>query len=90
MHPILKTLVHHVRFQHIWAVCRIIEIPKRTQKAIPAPSDGTYPYEVPTPGILAWQPTSNSCLSMIGSENSHETRAGRKINREKEKIYAQA
>jgi len=31
MHPILKTLVHHVRFQHIWTVCKIMEIPKRTQ-----------------------------------------------------------
>jgi hypothetical protein len=30
-HPMLKTLVHHVRFQVIWTVCTIIERPKSVQ-----------------------------------------------------------
>jgi hypothetical protein len=30
-HPMLNTLVHHVRFQVIWTVCMIIERPKSVQ-----------------------------------------------------------
>lgn len=51
--PTAKSVCHQMRYRTAVKMCSIKLTPKRAQNVIPAAREGTYPYEVLTPGMKA-------------------------------------